>query len=96
MKQIVTPRQLQLLWLLANGRRYSVMGMAYELQQQGCYIGDPRSVIRDLRKKLIPVSDSWKRTADNKGQYKLYWIEPSFASALKVASTTGNCITIEF
>ncbi|MCD8387532.1 MAG: hypothetical protein LUD17_11680 [Bacteroidales bacterium] len=96
MKQIVTPRQLQLLWLLANGCRYSIMEMAYTLRQEGCYIGDPRSVIRDLRKKMIPVLDRWKRTKDNKGQYKLYWIEPSFAKGLKVSSTTGNNVTIEF
>ena len=41
------------------------------------YVGDPRSVIRRLRDRGVKVHDEWKRTQDNTGQYKLYWIDPT-------------------
>lgn len=41
------------------------------------YVGDPRSVIRRLRAHGVKVHDEWKRTQDNAGQYKIYWIDPA-------------------
>ena len=41
------------------------------------YVGDPRSVIRRLRNRGVKVYDEWKRTQNNTGQYKLYWIDPA-------------------
>lgn len=41
------------------------------------FIGDPRSVIRDLREKGIKVYDEVKRNRANNGRYKLYWIDPN-------------------
>ena len=41
------------------------------------YVGDPRSVIRRLRDRGVKVYDEWKRTQDNKGRYKIYWIDPA-------------------
>ena len=62
-------KQAQVYRLLSSGSRYSVIDIALRL-----HIGDPRSVIRDLRKMNINVSDVWVN-GSNGSRYKLYWIK---------------------
>lgn len=62
-------KQAQVYHLLSSGSRYSVIDIALRL-----HIGDPRSVIRDLRKMGINVSDVWVG-GFNGSRYKLYWIK---------------------
>ena len=62
-------KQAQLYNLLSSGSRYSVIDIAVRL-----HIGDPRSVIRDLRKMGIVVSDVWVEGKEG-SRYKLYWID---------------------
>lgn len=62
-------QQMRLMRYLLGGGRYSVADMVRDL-----YIGDPRSVIRDLRERGIVVNDEWHPTGDG-GRYKRYWIE---------------------
>lgn len=62
-------KQAQVYRLLSSGSRYSVIDIALRL-----HIGDPRSVIRDLRKMNINISDVWVN-GSNGSRYKLYWIK---------------------
>ncbi len=55
--------------LFNNGGKYSVVDIMMRL-----WIGDPRSVIRYLRKSGVEVLDEW-RTAPSGNRYKVYWIE---------------------
>lgn len=66
----LTKRQVRVLNLLSDGKHYSVIEIANTL-----FIGDPRSLIRDLRKDGIVVKDEWITTRDGKGRYKRYWVE---------------------
>lgn len=54
--------------LLSDGRRYSVVDITKRLN-----IGDPRLVIRDLRKAGIKVCDVWEQSPGG-NRYKSYWI----------------------
>lgn len=54
--------------LLSDGCRHSVIDISRRLG-----IGDPRSVIRDLRNAGVQVCDVWER-AQNGNRYKSYWI----------------------
>ena len=73
----LTPKQSKLLGLLSNGFAYSVMEIANIL-----HIGDPRSEIRHLRNKGIPINDFWQTSTD--GKFKKYYIpQQSVASAQK-------------
>lgn len=62
-------QQQRLITLLSNGGKYSVIAIANAL-----HIGDPRSVIRNLRKSGVKVSDEWVTTKDGRGKYKRYFI----------------------
>ena len=55
--------------LFNNGGKYSVVDIMMRL-----WIGDPRSVIRYLRKSGVEVLDEW-RTAPSGNRDKVYWIE---------------------
>lgn len=65
----LTRQQISLLNLLQDGIRHSVVDIANK-----CFIGDPRSSIRDLRNNGIDVKDEWVKSS-NGGRYKRYWIE---------------------
>lgn len=54
--------------LLCTGQ-YSVIQITKIL-----HIADPRSVIRDLRKSGVNVSDVWRKTKQG-ARYKLYFIK---------------------
>lgn len=54
--------------MLSDGYRHTVV----DITQKLC-IGDPRSVIRDIRKAGIEVCDSWEK-AESGNRYKTYWI----------------------
>ena len=62
-------KQAKVYRLLSSGSRYSVIDIALKL-----HIGDPRSIIRDLRKMGIKVSDMWMISSEG-GRYKRYWIK---------------------
>lgn len=62
-------KQARLAQYLMGGGRYSVGDIMNAL-----HIGDPRSVIRDLRERGIVVNDEWYPTGDG-GRYKRYWID---------------------
>jgi len=68
-KEKMTKRQVRVFHLLQSGK-YSVMQIANQL-----FIGDPRSVIRNMRKMGIEVKDEWIDTKSGDGRYKRYWIE---------------------
>jgi len=62
-------KQARIITLLSSGSRYSVIDIAVRL-----HIGDPRSVIRNIRNMGINVNDEWVEAQDG-GRYKRYWIE---------------------
>lgn len=62
-------KQARVMHYLMGGGRYSVADIMNAL-----YIGDPRSVIRNLRDRGIVVNDMWVSTSDG-GRYKRYWID---------------------
>ena len=64
----MTKQEARLFAYLQNGIHRSVFDIA-----QACYIGDPRAVIRDLRKDGITVQDEWVPSVEG-GRYKRYWI----------------------
>ncbi|WP_289300091.1 helix-turn-helix domain-containing protein [Xylanibacter muris] len=49
--------------ILARGGRHSVVDISIVL-----YLADPRSTIRDLRKKGIPILDEWHPNANGRGR----------------------------
>jgi hypothetical protein len=63
-------KQVQVILLLSDGHKYTVLDISFR-----CNIGDPRSVIRNIRNQGIEVKDEWVE-ADG-GRYKRYWIENS-------------------
>lgn len=60
-------RQMRLCDYLRTGKR-SVIDIMTRLN-----IADPRSIIRDLRKKGVQVCDEWRKTTKG-NRYKVYWI----------------------
>ena len=40
----------------------------------GTHLSDPRSVIRNLRAKGVPVLDEWHNCTNSHGRYKKYFI----------------------
>lgn len=67
--RLFSRKQMQLISLLRDGGKYSVVDIMNRL-----YIGDPRSTIRDLRNRGIEVKDV-EVPSTNGGKYKRYWIE---------------------
>lgn len=65
----MTEKQARVYKLLISGSRYTVIDIALRT-----HVGDPRSVIRDLRKMGIVVSDEW--IEGNSSRYKRFWIKP--------------------
>lgn len=63
-------KEMNLLRLLMNGGRYTVLDICARLR-----IGDPRSVIRNLRRKGYAVVDEWE-TGVTGVHYKRYWVAP--------------------
>lgn len=59
--------QRRVMWLLMEGGKLSVADISSRL-----HISDPRSYIRDLRKKGFPILDEWRETAYN-SRYKVYY-----------------------
>lgn len=55
--------------LLTSGEKWTVIDLAIKGK-----IGDPRSVIRNLRKQGIEVKDEWVHGRNS--SFKRYWIEP--------------------
>lgn len=66
-----TKKRLRAIELLSDGKKHTVMHIAF-----ACRIGDPRSVIRDIRELGIEVKDEWVE-ADG-SRFKRYWIERSY------------------
>ena len=64
----LTIQERKLLNLLKEGNKYSVTDISQRLR-----LSDPRSVIRYLRNKGIPVQDVWRKTEDGK-RYKVYFL----------------------
>lgn len=62
-------KQAKVIELLSSGSRFSVIDIAVRL-----HIGDPRSVIRNIRKSGIIINDIWV-DAKSGGKYKRYWID---------------------
>lgn len=65
----MTPKQARVYKLLTSGSRYTVIDIALK-----AHVGDPRSVIRDLRKSGVVVSDEWVDGSESR--YKRFWIAP--------------------
>lgn len=63
-------KQARVLELLQGGSRWTVIDIAIKAK-----IGDPRSVIRNIRKQGVIVSDEWVNGKD--APYKRYWIDPA-------------------
>lgn len=63
-------KQVRAIALLSDGGKHTVMEISFR-----CRIGDPRSVIRDIRERGIEVKDEWIE-ADG-SRFKMYWIENS-------------------
>ena len=61
-------KQLPVSEYLRSGKR-SVIDI-----MQALHVGDPRSVIRHLRKKGYDVRDEWRSTVTG-SKYKIYWID---------------------
>lgn len=62
-------KQARVITLLSSGSRYSVIDIAIRL-----HIGDPRSVIRNIRNMGIEICDEWVE-GTNGTRYKRYWIK---------------------
>lgn len=54
--------------LLREGGKYSNIEMSSRL-----WLADPRSVIRNLRDKGLPIEDEWRKTS-NGNRYKVYFL----------------------
>ena len=63
-----TQKRMRAIKLLSDGNKYTVMQIAF-----ACNIGDPRSVIRNIRDLGIEVKDEWVEADESR--YKRYWIE---------------------
>ena len=63
-------KQVKAIMLLSDGSKHTVMEISFR-----CHIGDPRSVIRDIRNRGIEVKDEW--VEGDETRYKRYWIENS-------------------
>ena len=63
-------KQVQVILLLSDAHKYTVLDISFR-----CNVGDPRSVIRNIRNQGIEVKDEWVE-ADG-SRYKRYWIENS-------------------
>lgn len=61
-------KQTRAILLLSDGYKHTAMELSFR-----CNIGDPRSVIRDIRKRGIVVRDEWVN--DDGSRFKRYWIE---------------------
>ena len=61
-------KQLRAITLLSDGGKHTVMEIAF-----ACRIGDPRSVIRNIRESGIEVKDEW--VEGDGTRFKRYWIE---------------------
>ena len=67
----ITPRdihQLRVLRLLADGRAYTIAEISTALK-----LSDPRSVIRNLRRKGYPIGDMWQKAVYGT-RYKRYFL----------------------
>lgn len=62
-------KQTRVITLLSSGSRYSVIDIAIRL-----HIGDPRSVIRNIRNMGIEICDEWVEGTSGT-RYKRYWIK---------------------
>ncbi len=62
-------KQARVITLLSSGSRYSVIDIAIRL-----HIGDPRSVIRNIRNMGIEICDEWVEGTSGT-RYKRYWIK---------------------
>ncbi len=67
----LTVQERKLFNLLKEGNKYSVAEISKRL-----WLNDPRSVIRYLRNKGVPVQDEWRTSADGK-RYKVYFLNIS-------------------
>lgn len=63
-------KQARVLELLQGGSRWTVIDIAIKAK-----IGDPRSIIRNLRKQGVIVSDEWVRNPAS--SFKRFWIDPA-------------------
>lgn len=59
----LAPQQKRVYNILARGGRYSVVDIS-----NGLHLADPRSTIRGLRKKGIPILDEWHPNANGRGR----------------------------
>ena len=66
----LSSRQKSLYRLLSNGGRYSVADIIRRLP-----IGDPRSVIRNLRNIGVNILDEWVDNKGGDGRHKVYFIK---------------------
>ena len=67
----LTIQERKLFNLLKDGNKYSVPEISQRL-----WLADPRSVIRCLRNKGIPVEDEWRTSSDGK-RYKVFFFNVS-------------------
>lgn len=61
----LAPQQKRVYNILARGGRYAAGEITVALGGRAC---DPRSTIRDLRKKGIPILDEWHPNASGRGR----------------------------
>lgn len=61
----LAPQQKRVYNILARGGRYAAGEITVALGGRAC---DPRSTIRDLRKKGIPILDEWHPNANGRGR----------------------------
>lgn len=64
----LTIQERKLFNLLREGSKYSVPEISQRL-----WLADPRSVIRCLRNKGLPIEDEWRKTNDGK-RYKVFFV----------------------
>ena len=64
----LTIQERKLFYLLRGGSKYSVPEISQRL-----WLADPRSVIRCLRNKGLPIEDEWRKTNDGK-RYKVFFV----------------------
>lgn len=68
-RKILTYTESRVLNFLNRGGRHSVADISI-----GTHLSDPRSVIRNLRAKGVPVLDEWHNCTNSHGRYKKYFI----------------------
>ena len=64
----LTGQERAVLNLLRDGGKYAVTEMCRRL-----WLADPRSVIRNLRNKGLPIEDEWRKSS-NEHRYKVYFL----------------------